>query len=81
MEKFCKEGDIYPEAGAVLTCLREIKDDLSSACKEEVFRTQVSPVSDGRSGRGCRGSCNPLPFLQPPPPPLPFCHVSPSLVP
>ena len=40
VEKFCK-GDLFPEDGAVLTCLREVKDNLSSACQEEVFRTQV----------------------------------------
>lgn len=42
VKKFCQEGELYPETGAVLTCLREVKDQLSSACSEEVFRTQAS---------------------------------------
>lgn len=40
-EMFCNASNIYPEPGAVLTCLREVKDKLTEKCKEEVTRTQI----------------------------------------
>lgn len=45
-EKFCNASNIYPEPGAVLTCLREVKDKLTEKCKEEVTRTQIDSSKD-----------------------------------
>jgi len=47
--KLCTSEYIMPEPGAVLTCLREIKDELSQACASEVFRTQQEAAEDFRN--------------------------------
>lgn len=47
--KLCTPEYVMPEPGAVLTCLREIKDQLSQACSSEVFRTQEEAAEDFRN--------------------------------
>jgi len=44
--KFCNDSNIYPEPGAVLTCLREVKEKVSEACQEEITRTQIQAAKD-----------------------------------
>jgi len=45
-EKYCNASNIFPEPGAVLTCLREVKDKLSDVCQAEVTRTQLGGAKD-----------------------------------
>lgn len=45
-EKFCNDSTLYPEPGAVLTCLREVEEKLDDACKKEVFRTKEQSSKD-----------------------------------
>lgn len=45
-EKYCNASNIFPEPGAVLTCLREVKDKLADVCQREVLRTQLSAAKD-----------------------------------
>jgi|UniRef100_A0A7S1X9L8 Golgi apparatus protein 1 len=47
--KFCTKEFLMPEPGAVLTCLREVKDELSQACSSEVFRTMEDGAEDFRN--------------------------------
>jgi len=47
--KLCTSEYVMPEPGAVLTCLREVKDQLSQACSSEVFRTQEEAANDFRN--------------------------------
>eukprot|EP00873_Tetraselmis_striata_P011681 jgi/Tetstr1/431945/TSEL_002252.t1 len=49
VKQFCTADDLYDEPGAVLTCLREVKEELTSACAEEVYRTQKDAVEDFRT--------------------------------
>jgi len=50
IKKLCTKDDIYPEEpAAILTCLREVKEELSSGCSEEVFRTQIDAANDFRA--------------------------------
>jgi Golgi apparatus protein 1 len=44
--KFCNDENLYPEPGAVITCLREVKDKLAEACKNEIFETQLEAAKD-----------------------------------
>eukprot|EP00854_Cymbomonas_tetramitiformis_P013737 gene13737-16236_t len=44
--KFCNDSNLYPEPGAVLTCLREVEEKLSSDCKAEVHRTKKEAAKD-----------------------------------
>jgi len=46
VEKFCNDSNIYPEPGAVLTCLREVQDKLTPMCSAEVLRTEVEAAKD-----------------------------------
>uniref|UniRef100_A0A061QLM5 Golgi apparatus protein 1 n=1 Tax=Tetraselmis sp. GSL018 TaxID=582737 RepID=A0A061QLM5_9CHLO len=48
-KKFCTEEYVMPESGSVLTCLREVKNQLSQACASEVFRTQEEGANDFRN--------------------------------
>jgi len=59
VKKHCKEDQLYSEPGAVLTCLREVKDQLSNACKEEVFKTQVEAANDYRNDAMLHELCEP----------------------
>lgn len=45
-DKFCNDENLYPEPGAVITCLREVKDKLSETCKEEITMTQLEAAED-----------------------------------
>mmetsp|Transcript_2774 Transcript_2774/g.6902 ORF Transcript_2774/g.6902 Transcript_2774/m.6902 type:complete len:571 (-) Transcript_2774:276-1988(-) len=46
VEKFCDDSNLYPEEGAVITCLREVKDRLTEKCKDEIQKTQVEAADD-----------------------------------
>mmetsp|Transcript_18814 Transcript_18814/g.52452 ORF Transcript_18814/g.52452 Transcript_18814/m.52452 type:complete len:892 (-) Transcript_18814:83-2758(-) len=59
VEKFCGNDELYPETGAVLTCLREIKSELSSSCADEVFRTQLEAADDYRDDAMLHELCEP----------------------
>ena len=45
-DKYCNDENLYPEPGAVITCLREVKDKLDEACKAEIFETQLEAAVD-----------------------------------
>jgi len=44
--QYCNDGNLYPEPGAVITCLREVNEKLSSKCKEEIFRVRKEASND-----------------------------------
>lgn len=46
VSKYCNGTNVYPEPGAILTCLREVKPKLEQGCREEVHRTQQSAAKD-----------------------------------
>jgi len=45
-KKFCDDSTLYPEPGAVITCLREVEEKLADSCKEEIFRTKQEASKD-----------------------------------
>lgn len=45
-EKFCNDATLYPEPGAVLTCLREVEEKLTESCKAAVLETKVESSKD-----------------------------------
>jgi len=44
--EFCNDSALYPEPGAVITCLREVDEKLAPACKAEIFVTKVEASKD-----------------------------------
>eukprot|EP00242_Pyramimonas_sp_CCMP2087_P000757 CAMPEP_0198232122 /NCGR_PEP_ID=MMETSP1445-20131203/115560_1 /TAXON_ID=36898 /ORGANISM="Pyramimonas sp., Strain CCMP2087" /LENGTH=884 /DNA_ID=CAMNT_0043912773 /DNA_START=630 /DNA_END=3284 /DNA_ORIENTATION=- len=44
--KFCDDATLYPEPGAVVTCLREVEEKLNEGCKTEIFRTKLESSKD-----------------------------------
>lgn len=44
--KFCNGTNVYPEPGAIITCLREVKPQLEQNCRKEIQRTQQSAAKD-----------------------------------
>jgi len=47
--RYCTKEYLMPEPGSVLTCLREVKDEISQACASEVFRTMMEGAEDFRN--------------------------------
>jgi len=45
-EKYCNDSALYPEPGAVITCLREVEEKLTPACKDEVFKQKQEASKD-----------------------------------
>ena len=41
----------------ILGCLREQYEDLSAACKEEVFKRQAEAANDWRTDKELNGAC------------------------
>lgn len=54
----CADSD-SKDPGAVLACLREFKAELSKACADEVFKTQVEGARDFRADADLYDSCQP----------------------
>jgi len=44
--KYCSDSNLYPEPGAVVTCLREVQEKLTESCKTEVHRTKKEASED-----------------------------------
>jgi Golgi apparatus protein 1 len=44
--QFCNDQNLYPEPGAVITCLREVEEKLQSKCKEQVLRVKIEAAKD-----------------------------------
>mmetsp|Transcript_2773 Transcript_2773/g.6900 ORF Transcript_2773/g.6900 Transcript_2773/m.6900 type:complete len:501 (-) Transcript_2773:276-1778(-) len=46
VEEFCDDSNLYPEEGAVITCLLEVKDRLTEKCKDQIQKTQAEAADD-----------------------------------
>eukprot|EP00899_Mesostigma_viride_P006852 jgi/Mesvir1/16168/Mv08435-RA.1 len=44
--KFCNDTDLYPEWGSTIACLREMKDQLTSKCAAQIFRSMEQASED-----------------------------------
>jgi len=55
--KFCPADKMPNEDGAVISCLREVKDKLSSMCQAEVQRTQEQASKDYKLDAGVHELC------------------------
>mmetsp|Transcript_4821 Transcript_4821/g.5620 ORF Transcript_4821/g.5620 Transcript_4821/m.5620 type:complete len:974 (+) Transcript_4821:66-2987(+) len=45
-KKYCNETNLYAEPGAVITCLREVEEKLTSRCEKELFKTKQEASND-----------------------------------
>eukprot|EP00238_Polyblepharides_amylifera_P013095 CAMPEP_0196572234 /NCGR_PEP_ID=MMETSP1081-20130531/2305_1 /TAXON_ID=36882 /ORGANISM="Pyramimonas amylifera, Strain CCMP720" /LENGTH=880 /DNA_ID=CAMNT_0041889479 /DNA_START=135 /DNA_END=2777 /DNA_ORIENTATION=+ len=44
--KYCSDSNLYPEPGAVITCLREVEEKLATGCKDEIMKTKIEASQD-----------------------------------
>ncbi|KAI8475756.1 MAG: hypothetical protein J3K34DRAFT_453290 [Monoraphidium minutum] len=58
-EKHCKDASDIEDPGSVVACLRNATKKLSSACQQEVLRTQMQAAQDYRLDAQLSAKCGP----------------------